>query len=111
MADRFADRLRAFAQPWELGCFIWVPAIALAYAFWYELRARSSLQDFVIFRTASKAVLHGRSPFPAADPLALSHFDKFVYPPSTALLFAPFDALPLKVGQVIMLVLGVVCVL
>jgi hypothetical protein len=110
VADRFADRLRAFARPWELACFIWVPAIALTYAFWYELTARSALEDFSIFRVASKAVLHGRSPFVAPDPRALAHFDKFVYPPSTALLLSPIAALPVAVGQVLMLVLGVVCV-
>src|SRR5437016_2706725 len=61
--EGFADRLRGFARPWELACFIWVPAIALAYVFWYELRARSALEDFGISRAAARAVLHGRSPY------------------------------------------------
>ena len=99
VAERLADRLRGFAQPWELGSFIWVPAIVVAYAFWQSLRARTPLDDFGIFRTAAKAVLRGDSPYVAANPQALAHFDKFVYPPSTALLFSPFTALAVKPGS------------
>src|SRR5437763_2860562 len=110
VAERFADRLRDFAQPWEIGSFIWVPAIVVAYAFWQSLRARTPLDDFGIFRTAAKVVLHGNSPYVAADPHALAHFDKFVYPPAAALLFSPFAALPIKRGSVIMLVLGLICI-
>jgi alpha-1,2-mannosyltransferase len=102
----FGDRLRAFARPWELASFVWVPAIAVAYSFWWELRTNKRLQDFGIFRIASKAVLHGHSPFPPATPHGVAGFDKFVYPPSTAILFAPFAELPLTVAQVLMLVLG-----
>ena len=109
MVERFADRLRAFARPWELASFIWVPAIVLAYTVWYELHTRHVLEDFGIFRTAAKAVLHGQSPFVAADPQALAHFDKFVYPPSTALFFAPFAALPLELAQALMFALSLLC--
>src|SRR5438067_745875 len=106
-SESLGDRVRAFARPWELASFIWVPTIAIAYSFWWELRTTKRLQDFGIFRVAAKAVLHGHSPFPPATPAGVAHFDKFVYPPSTALLFAPFAELPLIVGQVLMLVLGV----
>jgi alpha-1,2-mannosyltransferase len=108
--ERFPDRLREFARPWELAVFLWVPAIGLAYAFWYELRASSRLQDFGIFRIAARAVLDGHSPYPAATAQGVAHFDKFVYPPATAVLFAPLAELPLVAAQVAMLVLGVVCV-
>lgn len=104
------DRLRASAKPWELGVFVWIPALALAYSFWWELRSASPVQDFGIFRLAAEAVLHGRSPFPPATAAGVAGFDKFVYPPSTALLFAPLAGLPLRVAQVVMLVLAVVCV-
>jgi alpha-1,2-mannosyltransferase len=106
VAERFADRLRNFARPWELATFVWVPAIILAYTGWYELHARRALEDFGIFRTAAKAVLHGHSPFVAPNPHALAHFDKFVYPPSTAFFFAPFTVLPLHLGQFLMFVAG-----
>jgi alpha-1,2-mannosyltransferase len=105
------DRLRASARPWEVGVFVWIPALALAYSFWWELRSASPVQDFGIFRLAAKALLHGRSPFPPATAEGVAHFDKFVYPPSTALLFAPLAGLPLRVAQVAMLVLAIVCVL
>jgi alpha-1,2-mannosyltransferase len=109
VGERVADRLRAFARPWELASFVWIPAIILGYTVWYELHTRRALEDFSIFRTAGKTVLHGGSPFVAADPHALANFDKFVYPPSTALLFAPFAALPLAVSQVSMFVLSLLC--
>jgi alpha-1,2-mannosyltransferase len=109
--DELADRLRAVARPWELAAFIWVPAIAIAYSCWYEFRARRALEDFGIFRGAAKLVLHGRSPFPPVDAHAFAHFDKFVYPPSTALLFAPLSVIPLGPAQVLMFLLGIVCVI
>jgi alpha-1,2-mannosyltransferase len=110
LGDRLADRLRSFAQPWELGAFIWVPAIVVAYAFWQSLKAGTPLDDFGIFRAAAKVVMRGDSPYVAADPQALAHFDKFVYPPGTALLFSPFAAIPLRLGSVLMLVLGLLAV-
>src|SRR5579862_4899872 len=106
----FPDRLRSSARPWEVGVFVWIPGLALAYSFWWELRSASPVQDFGIFRVAAKAVLHGRSPFPPATAEGVAHFDKFVYPPSTALLFAPLAGVPLKVAQVVMLVLAIACV-
>jgi alpha-1,2-mannosyltransferase len=110
VAERLGDRLRGFAQPWEVACFFWVPAIAVGYAWLWEIRSSSKLEDFGIFRIAAKAVLDGHSPYPAAEPHALAHFDKFVYPPSTALLFTPLAVIPLPVAEAIMLVLGTVCV-
>jgi alpha-1,2-mannosyltransferase len=110
-ADRLADRIRDVAKPWEVACFLWVPAIAIAYAFWYELRSSTALEDFGIFRNAAKVVIRGDSPFPAAVPHALEHFNTFVYPPSTAILFLPLAEIPLELARVLMLVLGVVCVL
>ena len=99
--DSFGDRLRALGQPWEIAAFFWVPAVGLGFACWYELRARDTLQDFGIFRAAALAVVHGRSPYVAATPAALAHFDKFVYPPVTALVFVPVAELPSEVGRVL----------
>lgn len=105
------DRLRAFAKPWELVLFVWVPAIGLAYASWAEIRARNPLEDFGIFRTAALAVVHGRSPYVTPSAAAFAHFDKFVYPPVAALLFAPFAALPSGPARVLMAVAGLIAVL
>lgn len=109
--DAFGDRLRASARPWEVVAFFWVPALGLAYACWYVLRAHEALQDFGIFRSASLSVLHGRSPYVAATPAALANFDKFVYPPIAALLFAPFAAFPPEVGRVVIFVAGLAAVI
>src|SRR5438874_13778050 len=83
--------------------FLWIPAIVVGFACWYELRARATLQDFGIFRAAALAVVHGHTPYVAATPAALAHFDKFVYPPVSALLFVPVAELPSEVGRVLVL--------
>jgi hypothetical protein len=88
LGERLADRIRAFARPWEVASFIWVPGIVLGFSFWYEIRSELPLQDYGIFRAAASAVLHGRSPFVAPNAHALAGFDKFVYPPATALFFS-----------------------
>lgn len=109
--ETFGDRLRSFAQPWELVAFFWVPMLAIVYACWYELSARVALEDFGIFRTASLAVLHGRSPYGAPTAAAMAHFDKFVYPPVAALLLAPFAALPSEASRVAIFLAGLAAVL
>jgi hypothetical protein len=110
--DAFGDRLRGFARPWELVTFIWLPGIAIAYACWWELRNRNTLQDFAIFRRAALAVVHGHSPYVATPTAAdFAHFDKFVYPPAAALVFAPFAALPSGPARVLMFLTGLAAVL
>jgi Glycosyltransferase family 87 len=109
--DAFGDRLRSLGQPWELASFLWVPGLVLAFAGWYELRARDTLQDFGIFRTAALEVVHGRSPYVAPSAAALAHFDRFVYPPAGALVFAPFAALPSDVARGLMFFAGLAAVL
>jgi hypothetical protein len=100
--EAFGDRLRGFAKPWELASFVWLPAVVIGYACWFELRTRRPLEDFGIFRTAASSVLHGDSPYVAPTAAAVSHFDKFVYPPVAALAFAPFTALPSGPAKVLM---------
>jgi hypothetical protein len=107
----FGDRLRSFAKPWEIAAFIWAPLLGIAYSCWFELRDHRALEDFGIFRTAALAVVHGRSPYVAPTSAALSHFDKFVYPPVAALVFAPFAALPLEAARVLMFVAGLAAIL
>jgi hypothetical protein len=109
--EAFGDRLRSVAQPWEVVCFLWVPALGMAYAAWFEFTAREALEDFGIFRAAALDVVHGRSPYVAPNATALAHFDKFVYPPVAALLFAPFAALPSEAARVLMFLAGLAAVL
>ncbi len=110
-SDAFGDRVRAFARPWEFACFICLPAIGIAFACWEELHARVALEDFGIFRTAALAVIHGHSPYVAPNPSAYVHFDRFVYPPVAALLFAPFAAVPSGPSRALMFAAGLVAIL
>jgi hypothetical protein len=110
--EAFGDRLRGFARPWELAAFVWLPGIAIGYACWWEIRTRHPLEDFGIFRTAASAVIHGRSPYVAhPTAAAFAHFDKFVYPPVGALVFAPFAALPPGPARVVMFIAGLAALL
>ena len=108
--DRLAARLRALGQPWELALFLWMPFLLFAVVLVSELGFRSSLGDWEIFRSAARSVLHGHSPFPAADSHALAQNDRFVYPPITALFVAPFAALPDEAGRAVVLLLTFACV-
>lgn len=108
--EAFGDRLRSFAQPWELACFLWLPGIALGFAAWFEIHARHALEDFGIFRTAALAVIHGHSPYVRPTAAALSHFDKFVYPPVGALIFAPFAAVGPGAARVLMFLAGLAAI-
>src|SRR5438270_13264133 len=109
--EALGDRLRSCGKPWEIASFLWVPAIVLGFAGWYEIRSHSALQDFGIFRTAALAVVHGHSPYVTPSAAAFSHFDKFVYPPVAALFFAPFAALPAGPARVLMFLAGLVAIL
>ena len=109
--ERLAASMRALGQPWELAVFLWVPCILFAIVVASELHLHGSLKDWEIFRGAAHSVVHGRSPFPPADPAALKHGDKYVYPPVTALLMAPLAFLPDVVGKALFLLLALACVL
>jgi hypothetical protein len=109
--DGLGERLRSVAQPWEVVCFLWVPLLGIAYASWFEFTAHEALADFSIFRKAAHLVIHGRSPYVHPSAAALRHFDKFVYPPVAALVFAPFSALPSSAGRVLMFVAALAAVL
>jgi alpha-1,2-mannosyltransferase len=108
--DRLAARMRGMGQPWELAVFLWLPFLVFAVVLAADVRYRSSLGDWEIFRHASRLALHGHSPFSIAGPAALAHNDKFVYPPITALLIGPFAVLPNMAGRVLVLLLTLACV-
>jgi len=108
--DRLAARMRAMGEPWELAVFLWIPALVFAVVLAADMQFRSSLGDWEIFRHASHLAIRGHSPFTVADPSALVHNDRFVYPPITALLIAPFAALPDVAGRVLVLLLTLACV-
>jgi alpha-1,2-mannosyltransferase len=105
-----ATRVRELGQPWELAVFLWVPFLFFALVVAADMRMPGSLGDWEIFRSAARSVLHGHSPYPAADPAVLGHNDRFVYPPITALLVAPIAVLPHEVSRVLVLLLTLACV-
>ena len=108
--ERLALRVRALGQPWELAVFFWMPFLLFALVMAADLRMVGSLGDWEIFRGAARSVLHGSSPYPAADPAVLGHNDQFVYPPITAFLLAPVAVLPHEAGRVLILLLALACV-
>ena len=110
VAARLAPRMRAMGQPWELVLFLWLPALFFTVVLAADMRFRSSLGDWEIFRHASHLALHGHSPFAVGDVSALSHNDQFVYPPITAVLITPFAALPDEAGRVLVLLFTLACV-
>lgn len=108
--DRLGARMRAMGEPWELAVFLWVPSLLAAVVLAAGVHFRSSLGDWEIFRQASLLAIHGHSPFAAANVATLAHNDQFVYPPITALLIAPFAALPDLAGRALVLLLALGCV-
>jgi hypothetical protein len=108
--ERVAAYMRGLGQPWELAAFLWLPLLFFGVIIAADLHFRGSLGDWEIFRSAARQVVQGRSPFTAADPTALAHNDKFVYPPITALLMAPLAVLPDEAGRILVLVIGLTCV-
>src|SRR6516162_6893427 len=97
-SERAAAWLRALGRPWEIAVFLWVPFLICPLVVGMDLGGRHSLGDWEIFRTAGRATLHGHSPYSAADPAALARFDRFAYPPITAVLISPIAALPDEAG-------------
>jgi alpha-1,2-mannosyltransferase len=110
LRNRLEDALPEFARPWEVAIFLWLPFSLLALVVFAALYWSKSLGDWEIFRTAALAVVHGRSPFGAADAATLAHNDQFVYPPSTALALGPLALLPDVAGRVVVLLLAIACV-
>ena len=108
--DRLGARMRAMGEPWELAVFLWIPFLLSAVVLAADLHFRSSLGDWEIFRHAARLAMHGHSPYSVVDPAALARNDQFVYPPITALLIAPFAALPHEAGRAVVLLLTLACV-
>jgi hypothetical protein len=109
-AERLAARMRAMGQPWELAVFLWLPVVLFAVVVAADMRYRSSLGDWEIFRAAARSTLHGHSPYTAATSASLAHNDRFVYPPITALLVSPLAVLPDLAGRALVLLLTLACV-
>jgi len=74
------------------------------------LRGTLALDFRGAFLPASRAVLHGLSPYSAIGSQALADGRAFLYPPLTGYLFAPFTLLPSLAGEIIVVALVAVAV-
>jgi alpha-1,2-mannosyltransferase len=102
------SRLR---KPLELGLFVEVPLIVVV---WLASDARHGgfwFWDFEIFRSAGHAVVHGHSPLVRPTHALLAANDRFVYPTPFAVLFAPFNLIPLLAAKLVFLALSIGAVL
>jgi alpha-1,2-mannosyltransferase len=91
----------------ELGLFVEVPLIVIGTLAWAATQGGFWFYDFMIFRAAGNAVLHGASPYVAPTAALLARNNKFVYPTPYAFLFAPFTILPPLAGKLAFLALSV----
>jgi hypothetical protein len=91
---------------WQATVFGVVPAAWIGSAMVLATHGRHwAVADFLTFRRAASALLHGRSPYPhhaVSSVLAIGH--SFVYPPIATYPFVPFTALPAHVAIVLYLV-------
>src|SRR5579859_51517 len=90
---------------WQASVFGVIPAVWIGSAMVLVTHGRHwAVADFLTFRRAASALLHGRSPYPhhaVSSVLAIGH--SFVYPPIAAYPFVPFTALPVHVAIVLYL--------
>lgn len=94
---------------WQASLFAVIPTIWIGWATVLATHGkRWAVADFLTFRRAASAVLHGSSPFPHhPDPAVLAIGHSFVYPPIAAYPFIPFTALPAHVAIVVYLVASI----
>jgi hypothetical protein len=85
-------------SPLELGLFIEAPLIGLGWFLWNASRRHSLAVDLSYsFLPATRAVIHGLSPYPTGHGAVL-HGTAYLYPPLVAYLTAPLLLLPTAVA-------------
>jgi Glycosyltransferase family 87 len=91
---------------WQVSLLAVIPTVWIAWATVFATSGPRhwSVSDFLTFRAAASALLHGRSPYPHLDPSVLAIGHSFVYPPIAAYPFIPFTVLPAHVAIVSYLV-------
>lgn len=109
-----AQRMRQQPRPpvWQASVFGIIPAIWTGWAMILATHGRQwAVADFLTFRRAASALLHGRTPYPHhPDPSVLAIGHSFVYPPIAAYPFIPFTALPAHVAIVIYLLASIAAI-
>lgn len=97
---------------WQASVLGIIPAIWIGWATVLATHGRHwAVADFLTFRRAASALLHGRTPYPHhAVPSVLAVGHSFVYPPIAAYPFIPFTALPAHVAIVVYLLASLAAV-
>ena len=90
-----------YKRPIDVAVFIELPLIAVGLIVWFVSRHVGG--DFVIFRHAGNAVLHGHSPYVEPTRALLGSNNRFVYPTPFALPFISLAVLPERVAAVLYL--------
>jgi hypothetical protein len=78
-----------------------VPTLGFAFVglvIWLRYFPSMNAVEFITYRNAAIALLHGHSPYPAVAGGAIAGGHAFVYPLLTAIAFTPFGLLPLHLG-------------
>jgi hypothetical protein len=103
----------ALQRVWPVLVFAVLPCLVLGGVVAHQLSDAAQSKaffDFHAFWNAGKDVLHGRSPYPPADPHVLAHERSFVYPAPAAIAMAPFALLPFKLAATIFVLLMIAAV-
>src|SRR5437764_7754820 len=87
------------------GLAFWAVAAPLWILVGSELKGTLALDFHAAFMPASRAVLHGLSPYSVIGSQALAEGKGFLYPPLTAYLLAPFTVLPPLAAEIVAIVL------
>jgi hypothetical protein len=87
-----------------------LPVVALVLMFYEAVRVDGVAFDFRVFYVAAEAALRGDTLYPAIDDAALVAGRVYVYPPVTALVFAPLTAVPMEAAGLFVMVLLVAAV-
>lgn len=97
---------------WQAIVFAVVPTVWIGWATVLATHGRHwAVADFLTFRRAASALLHGQSPYPHhPDPAVLAIGHSFVYPPIGAYPFIPFTALPAHVAIVLYLLASIAAI-
>jgi Glycosyltransferase family 87 len=97
------------SRPIDIVLFAQVPTIVVALFAWGAI-GHVARGDFLIFRHAGNALLHGHSPYVDPTVKLLAANDRFVYPTPAALPFIPFAVVPAKLSMVLFFVLSVAAI-
>lgn len=104
---------RTRPKPLDLGLYVELPLLTLAFIVWNTVQKGWShgwLWDFRIFRAAAHALVHGHSPYVQPTAHLLAGDGRFVYPAPIGLLFAPFNLLGPTASSLVYLFLSVAAV-